>query len=271
MAGVSLDYETEQNVALTITATDSGGLSKSQDFTINVIDVPAATIIGTSNADTIDGTHAPSGQPFSTAEDDTISGMAGNDVIHGLAGNDLIDGGIDNDILYGDAGADTLDGGLGTDTASYATSAAGVTVSLMAGPASGGDAEGDILISIENLTGSNSDDTLEGNAGNNVLAGGLNGAVGDTVSYAHAAAGVTVNLATTSAQNTVGAGSDTLTGFENLTGSEFNDTLTGTAAANVLTWLRMRKEKDATTDVFASGEEQETPVVTDRRELPDSK
>src|SRR4029079_8805395 len=35
----------------------------------------------------------------------------------------------------------------------------------------------------------------------------------------------------------VAAGSDTLSGFENLTGSEFNDTLTGTAAANVLIGL----------------------------------
>ena len=50
---------------------------------------------------------------------------------------------------------------------------------------------------IENLTGSNFDDTLEGNAGNNKLVGGLGI---DTVSYAHAASGangqgVTVNLA----------------------------------------------------------------------------
>jgi hypothetical protein len=35
-------------------------------------------------------------------------------------------------------------------------------------------------------------------------------------------------------QNTVGAGSDTLTGFENLTGSQFNDTLTGSAGANTI-------------------------------------
>jgi len=32
----------------------------------------------------------------------------------------------------------------------------------------------------------------------------------------------------------VGAGSDTLTGFENLTGSQFNDTLTGSAGANTI-------------------------------------
>ena len=49
--------------------------------------------------------------------------------------------------------------------------------------------------------------------------------------------GVTVSLAITSAQNTVTAGKDTLSGFENLTGSEFNDTLTGNSGNNVLTGL----------------------------------
>ena len=73
------------------------------------------TITGTSNADTIDATHAPSGQPFATSENDTIYGMGGNDVIHGLAGNDAIDGGTGNDTLYGDEGNDSLTGGAGTD------------------------------------------------------------------------------------------------------------------------------------------------------------
>ena len=61
------------------------------------------------------------------------------------------------------------------------------------------------------------------------------GAAGsDTASYADATAGVTVNLAIATAQNTVGAGTDTLFNFENLTGSNFNDKLTGNAAANTL-------------------------------------
>ena len=72
-----------------------------------------------------------------------------------------------------------------------------------------------------------------------MLAGG---AGNDTVSYAHATSGpgglgVTVNLAVTTAQNTVTAGTDTLSGFENLTGSQFNDTLTGTTGNNVITGL----------------------------------
>ena len=46
-----------------------------------------------------------------------------------------------------------------------------------------------------------------------------------------------MNLGLTGARNTLGAGVDLLTGFENLTGSAFNDTLTGTTGANVLTGL----------------------------------
>ena len=103
--------------------------------------------------------------------------------------------------------------------------------SLMAGLGTGGDAQGDKLSNIENLTGSNFNDTLEGNGGANVL----NGAGGiDTISYEHATASVAVNLATTKAQNTGGAGSDSLSNFENLTGSACNDTLTGSAGANAI-------------------------------------
>ena len=60
----------------------------------------------------------------------------------------------------------------------------------------------------------------------------------DTASYADAASGVTVSLALHgSAQDTGGAGTDTLVNIENLTGSAFDDTLTGDAGANVLSGL----------------------------------
>lgn len=45
---------------------------------------------------------------------------------------------------------------------------------------------------------------------------------------------VAVNLATTSAQNKLGASTDTLTGIVNLTGSNYNDTLTGDSHDNVI-------------------------------------
>ncbi|TKB59354.1 MAG: calcium-binding protein, partial [Nitrospira sp.] len=49
-----------------------------------------------------------------------------------------------------------------------------------------------------------------------------------------ATAGVTVNLNLTGAQNTGGAGSDTLVSIENLTGTNFTDTLIGDDADNLL-------------------------------------
>ena len=98
-----------------------------------------------------------------------------------------------------------------------------------------GAAAGDIYISIENLRGTNFNDTLTGDGSNNVLEGGtgtntLDGGGGfDTASYEHAAAGVTVSLNAPpgTAQVTGGAGTDTLTNIEGLRGSSFNDTLTG--------------------------------------------
>jgi Ca2+-binding RTX toxin-like protein len=146
--------------------------------------------------------------------------------------DNVITGNTGNNILAGLGGADTLDGGSGTDTASYAASAAGVRVSLATGAGAGGDAQGDKLFNFENLSGSGFNDTLEGNSGNNVLNGG---AGLDMVSYEHSTAGVTVSLALGGAQNTIGAGTDTLSGFENVIGSWFNDVLTGSSSANQMT------------------------------------
>ncbi|SEE36486.1 retention module-containing protein [Pseudomonas kilonensis] len=79
------------------------------------------------------------------------------------------------------------------------------------------------------LHGGAGDDLLYSGAGNDLLDGGTGN---DTASYAHATAGVTVNLGLLAAQNTLGAGTDTLAGIENLMGSSFNDTLTGDGASN---------------------------------------
>jgi Ca2+-binding RTX toxin-like protein len=183
-----------------------------------------------------------SSRTFSLADTSQVRGdvelltLLGTGNINGT-GNalaNIITGNSGNNVLAGLDGADQLHGGGGTDTASYAASSAAVDVSLTTGLGAGGHAEGDTLEGIANLTGSASSDTLEGNDGNNVLAGGANGAQGDTVSYANAAAGVAVNLSLTGSQNTLGSGVDTLTGFENLNGSAHADTLTGNGGANVL-------------------------------------
>ena len=114
-----------------------------------------------------------------TAGDDVMLVAAGNNTVHGGDGNDVLSGTTGNNNFYGDAGNDLLFSGSGNDL-------------------------------------------LDGGTGN------------DTASYAHSAAGVTVTLASTAQQNTVGAGLDTLVSIENLTGSNFNDVLTGDGNANVI-------------------------------------
>jgi Ca2+-binding RTX toxin-like protein len=159
----------------------------------------------------------------------------------GSSFNDILFGNTSNNIIQGGAGNDFLDGGAGNDTASYASAGAGVSVSLnLAGAQNTIGAGIDTLVNFENLTGSNFNDTLIGNGSNNIIEGGggsdfLDGGAGiDTASYASAGAGVTVSLSLAGAQNTIGAGVDTLVNFENLTGSSFNDTLSGNAGINVL-------------------------------------
>ncbi len=81
------------------------------------------------------------------------------------------------------------------------------------------------------LSGGLGSDVLNGGAGNDDLDGGLGA---DFASYEKASAGVSVNLAIATWQNTLGAGLDRLAGFENLRGSDFADSLTGDTAVNRL-------------------------------------
>ena len=171
---------------------------------------------------------------------ESLLGSRYSDVLTGDAGANRLDGGAGNDRLTGKAGADALVGGTGLDTASYAASAAAVTVNLETGATSGGDAAGDTLDSVEGLTGSAHDDTLTGDSSDNVLEGGtgadtLDGGEGnDTASYAGSASRVDVRLSGT-VVNYGDATGDTLTNIENLIGSAHNDILAGNGQANALT------------------------------------
>jgi Ca2+-binding RTX toxin-like protein len=102
---------------------------------------------------------------------ENITGSVFNDNLVGNAYDNVLFGGFGDDDLEGNGGGDILNGSWGVDTANYTTSPAGVTVSLLWHSASGGDAEGDQLISIENLLGSQYDDGLLGDNGANVFNG----------------------------------------------------------------------------------------------------
>ena len=190
--------------------------------------------------------------------ENSIGSNTGDDELTGNSGANILRGGGGFDLLRGGAGADTLDGGAGVDIATYYASASGVTVDLTTGIGAGGDAQGDTLAGIENVTGSNAGgdtltgdsgfniligwagaDVLRGGAGNDMVAGGsgndtLDGGVGvDTADYSADIGNVTVDLTLG-----IGAGGDALTdtliSIENVAGSRFKDTLTGNSGANAL-------------------------------------
>lgn len=185
---------------------------------------------------------------------ENLSGSAYNDVLTGYSNANVLWGGAGDDRLDGGAGADTLLGGAGSDIYTLDNSSDRVyeTVSSTSTTDAGGV---DMVIAkisvnmgayagisfVENLrlyssdaidgTGNALNNTIYAGAGNNMIDGGGGS---DTVSYAYAARGVQVGLHTTAAQNTGGAGTDTLKNVEHLTGSGYADSLTGNGYANTL-------------------------------------
>ena len=124
-----------------------------------------------------------------------------------LGGRDRAVGTRFDDSFTLSAGMEYIEGGDGIDTVNYSRSTAGVKVDLNVITQRGGHAEGDALVGIENVTGSNTKDTLTGNAQANVLMG-MDG--NDTMSG--------------------GGGNDTLDGGaddDTLDGGSGNDTLLG--------------------------------------------
>ncbi|WP_157220649.1 calcium-binding protein [Flavisphingomonas formosensis] len=176
-----------------------------------------------------------------SAFDDVLTGNQFSNIFTGGAGDDRLEGGLGNDFLYG---------GDGMDVASYAAAGGAVRVSLAITTAQSTISAGtDTLAGIENLIGGAYDDQLTGDEGNNMLTGNagndslkgglgddvLNGGAGvDTASYAGTSSGVTIDLSLTAAQDTHGAGVDTLLFVENVTGSDYDDVLTGSAQVNVM-------------------------------------
>jgi Ca2+-binding RTX toxin-like protein len=207
-------------------------------------------------------------QLYGDAGDDTLLAGNGDDLLDGGDGADILDASSGNDTLYGGAGDDTLLGGFGDDKLyggddndlitdpsgnNIVDGGAGDDQIIMANGNDnviGGDGNDEITLGAGNdiANGGTGADKLFGGAGNDVLDGGpgldndtIDGGDNvDTATYASATAGVTVTLGlvnpdgTPMAQNTIGAGIDTLSAIEILAGSNFNDTLTGDGLNNIL-------------------------------------
>ena len=94
----------------------------------------------------------------------------------------------------------------------------------------------------ETITGTRTGDRIDGGAGADVIEGfgGADILIGgdgiDTLSYSGSDNGVTVSLLTQSASGGHATG-DTISGFENLTGSAFGDVLSGDSGNNVINGL----------------------------------
>lgn len=213
--------------------------------TVNVAAVrDDLTIPGTPSDDVLTGDTIDAGSY------DHLSGYLGNDKLYGLGGNDFLEGHAGNDLLVGGLGADTMNGGTGNDTY-FVDNLGDVVHEAHLPPAEGGydlichslanytlapNVEYGRILSTgaANITGNSLNNVLFAAAGNNILNGGWGA---DTADYRFAAAGVTVNLALTTAQATGGSGFDTLSSIEHLTGSAFADRLIGNSAANLLNGL----------------------------------
>lgn len=178
---------------------------------------------------------------------DRISGDAGANLLIGGTGDDGLMGGSGDDRLVGGAGADSLRGDAGVDTADYELNRTGVIVDLASGFASGGDAEGDVLASVENVRGSHYADVLIGDAADNSLEGGdgddrltggggadafLGGAGFDVADYSTSTAAIAIDDGGGVSRGD--AAGDTFFGIEKIAGSTFNDWINVNGAVLIL-------------------------------------
>jgi Ca2+-binding RTX toxin-like protein len=207
------------------------------------------TLYGNSGVNEIDGADG----------DDDIRGGGGNDILTGGAGVDVIFGENGNDTLIGGIGDDSLDGGNGFDTIDFSAETGGINVDLLVAVSGTGEigqsvapvAGTDTIRNVENIIGSNFNDTLFGASANETLTAGagndtLNGRGGtdtldggagtDTADYSTETAGVVASLTTNTATG-ASIGTDNFISIERIIGSGFDDTLTGDAIANILRGL----------------------------------
>jgi Ca2+-binding RTX toxin-like protein len=240
------------------------GFATNQDGTENDQLLSIENISGSAFNDFINGNN----------DANILIGGNGGDALFGRGGDDVMLGGAGDDFLRGSDGADTLDGGDGWDRVSsfVAAPTAGITFNLNIQGVAQDTGQGmDTLIGIEHASGTVLGDTLIGNGGSNWLWNGSDGLAGggsgndnidggggddlvevgsgnhilaggtgtDALSFLGGRveitnAGVTYSLALQGAAQATEQGSMTTSGFENVSGSLFDDVLTGDAGANIL-------------------------------------
>lgn len=178
---------------------------------------------------------------------DGIKGIATGGLIRLGSGNDTAFGGAQAETFSGGSGSNFIDGGGGIDTIDYAEATVGVSVNL-SGESGQWAGNSDTLANIENVTGSNHNDTIVGSSGNNILKGGdgddtleggygddrLEGGAGRNTARYSSFLDARVDLSITVAQSTGGYGRDTLLDIDNLEGGSGADTFIGNGENNRL-------------------------------------
>ena len=220
-------------------------------------------LVGGASRDLIYGDHGTNmGAGTVIGGDDVLRGGRGDDFLYGQGGSDQLYGNRGDDYLAPGTGfANLVDGGAGVDTVSFADTLAnfngigtGVDLALSAGGAFAvatyGDGERATIENVENVLGTDFNDTITGNEFANRIRGGagsdrLDGAGGrDLLDYyeyrepTRANQGVIVDLASGIWQETYYGGVDRIANFEDVRGTAYNDRIFGTSGANTFFYDR---------------------------------
>lgn len=142
-----------------------------------------------------------------------IASQADNLVVTANDEDNTITLGNGNDTIKGSGGADIINGGGGKDTVDYSASTDPVTVNVVSGVVTDGQANDDQLSNIETLTGSSARDTLD---------------------FSGANSAVNANFITGTTNQKLNGSDENLTfsGFENAVGSGYKDVFVANSAAN---------------------------------------
>jgi Ca2+-binding RTX toxin-like protein len=203
------------------------------------------------------------------AEGDTYAGIENvigtffADFIIGDAGANRFDGAQGDDYLIGFLGPDALIGGDGFDTASYEENAGAIFINLRTGLGYGNAAHGDTFDGVEGIVGTKFDDyiiagsttkkfggptettnRIDGGEGNDYIISGdgadvlIGGDGEDTVSFQnnvyYYSFGLDISLVDGTAFDNESQKMDTISGFENVRGSNRLDIIVGNSGDNVI-------------------------------------
>ncbi|GFE67748.1 calcium-binding protein [Chroococcus sp. FPU101] len=161
---------------------------------------------------------------FGGSGNDSLDGGDGNDYLDGGLGNDLLSGGLGNDFFLGSLGANQINGGTGFDTVDYSAIKQKITLRATGSVLKGTSTSSlDQLFQIESII---ADSTISNNL--------IDATTNDPTIFINA------NLTTQSLQVfNVPFGSAnplvfTVTNFDDVTGTNQNDTVIGDAQNNIL-------------------------------------